>query len=39
MQTVAEIPQAPYTAIVRALLDASAAVPERPGMARWSRRR
>ena len=30
MQTVAEIPQAPYAAIVRTLLGAGARVPARP---------
>ena len=30
MRTLAEIPQAPYAAIVRTLLDAGAAVPARP---------
>jgi ankyrin repeat protein len=30
MQTIAEIPQAPYAAIARTLLDAGARVPERP---------
>jgi hypothetical protein len=29
MQTVGEIPQAPYTAIVRTLLEAGARVPSR----------